>query len=325
MATIVALTSNNWSSTTVDDPWPGGTKPGAGDTVQTDQFVIEIDEDITVSLLEATSTGYFSVAAIAGDGTRTITADVLNSGTSYAALMPTYASGILDIVGDISGGGGGLGLYTEIPLGTITGNIAGGSGSDICGVECANINAIVGNITGGSVGGAFGVKLFGTCLSITGDITGGGLESNACGVAVANGGITEIVGNISGNNNSIGLLASNSTLGTIVGNITAGANQDAFGVSASGCTAFDFSGILVSGAAGCLPVSGMMRLVAAATNAMTFLDTTDSPLTLSNDYPAVADVKDGVTYKLGTLEGELVAGGISNVTVVIGGNVCRRA
>jgi hypothetical protein len=110
----------------------------------------------------------------------------------------------------------------------------------------------------------------------------------------------------------------------ITGNITGGTGGMANGLR-NELSAVDIDGLLVCGATGVTPVAGAMRLVAASTNAMTFLDTTDAPLTLSNDYPAVANVKDGVIYKLGTLEGELVAGGISNVTVVIGGNVCRRA
>jgi hypothetical protein len=112
---------------------------------------------------------------------------------------------------------------------------------------------------------------------------------------------------------------------TITGNVTGGTGNNAFGIFNGLTTPIDIDGILSCGATGVTPVAGAMRLVSAATNAMTFIDTTDSPLTLSNDYPAVADVKDGVIYNRGTLEGELVAGGISNVTVVIGGNVCRRA
>jgi hypothetical protein len=61
MATIVAIASGNWSDTTGTSPWPGGSKPAVGDTVQSAEFVIEIDEDITAALLESTSTGYFSV------------------------------------------------------------------------------------------------------------------------------------------------------------------------------------------------------------------------------------------------------------------------
>jgi hypothetical protein len=110
----------------------------------------------------------------------------------------------------------------------------------------------------------------------------------------------------------------------ITGNITGGTGFMACGLR-NEVAAIDIDGLLACGATGVTPVAGAMRLVSAATNAMTFLDTTDAALTLSNDYPVVADVKDGVVYNRGTLEGELVAGGISNVTVVIGGNVCRRA
>ena len=48
------------------------------------------------------------------------------------------------------------------------------------------------------------------------------------------------------------------------------------------------------------------------------------PWTLSNDYPAEADVKDGVDYNRGTMTGELAAGGtIGPVSIVIGGGGIR--
>ena len=98
MATIVAVRSGNWSDTSHETgPWPGGstptTKPGVGDTVQTDEFVVEIDQDVTVAWLEATSTGYFTVTAIAGDGARAIVANVLNSGAAQGALQVSNATG----------------------------------------------------------------------------------------------------------------------------------------------------------------------------------------------------------------------------------------
>ena len=46
--------------------------------------------------------------------------------------------------------------------------------------------------------------------------------------------------------------------------------------------------------------------------------------TLSNDYPAEADVKSGVDYNRGTMTGELAAGGtIGPVSIVIGGGGIR--
>ena len=57
MATIVAVRSGNWSDTShVTGPWPGNStptvKPTADDIVQTDEWIITIDEDIEVALLE---------------------------------------------------------------------------------------------------------------------------------------------------------------------------------------------------------------------------------------------------------------------------------
>lgn len=72
MATIVAVASGNWSDTSGTSPWPGGVKPGVGDTVQTGDYAIEIDEDITVAMLESTGDGTFTLSAIAGDVEATV-------------------------------------------------------------------------------------------------------------------------------------------------------------------------------------------------------------------------------------------------------------
>lgn len=223
MAIVVALTSNNWSSTAEDDPWPGGVKPAVGDTVQTGANVIEIDEDITVALLEATTgggvNGYFTVSAVAGGGTRTITANVLNSWTTdgdgtHGALIVANASGIVVITGSVTGGNSafGLGIY----------NLAEGT--------------------------------------------------------------------------------------QVIGTVTAGPSTFSAGVLAINTVSLD--GVMVCGALTSeTPVIGRIKLVRRATNAMTFFDTTDAALTLSNDYPAEADVKSGTVYKLGTQTGSMATGG----------------
>jgi len=164
MATIVATGNGNWSSTTPDAPWPSGTKPSSGDTVQTSAFVIEIDENITVALLEATSTGHFAVSAWSS-GTLTINANVLNSWPgagdfANGALTITNSGGLVVLNGNVTGGSQevAFGIYNENTIGDITGDVTGGSGTNAFGIYNGNtIGDITGDVTGGSGTNAHGI------------------------------------------------------------------------------------------------------------------------------------------------------------------------
>jgi len=211
MAIIVAVRSGNWSDTShVTGPWPGAstptTKPGVGDTVQAGEFVVEIDEDVHVAMLEATGSGYFAVSNVYPAPQRpNITAAIVNNETANGTLR-------------INNGG--------------------------------TIGNIIGNLTAGDANGAW---------------------------AVYNGG----------------------TIG-------------------------DIDGSLICGATGQFPIFGPFRLVANPANNVTFCQPNGNPWTLSNDYPAPADVRSGVEYDRGTQTGEMAAGGsIGPVSIVIGGGGIR--
>ena len=211
MAIIVAVRSGNWSDTShKTGPWPGAstptTKPGVEDTVQAGEFVVEIDEDVHVAMLEATGSGYFAVSNVYPAPQRpNITAAIVNNET---------VNGTLQINGD------------------------------------GTIGNIIGNLTAGDANGAW---------------------------AVYNGG----------------------TIG-------------------------DIDGSLICGATGQFPISGPFRLVANPANNVTFCQPNGNPWTLSNDYPAPADVRSGVEYDRGTQTGEMAAGGsIGPVSIMIGGGGIR--
>ena len=211
MAIIVAVRSGNWSDTShVTGPWPGAstptTKPGVEDTVQAGEFVVEIDEDVHVAMLEATGSGYFAVSNVYPAPQRpNITAAIVNNET---------VNGTLQINGD------------------------------------GTIGNIIGNLTAGDANGAW---------------------------AVYNGG----------------------TIG-------------------------DIDGSLICGATGQFPIYGSFRMVANLANSVTFRQPNGNPWTLSNDYPAPADVRSGVEYDRGTQTGEMAAGGsIGPVSIVIGGGGIR--
>ena len=237
MAIIVAVRSGNWSDTShVTGPWPGAstptTKPGVGDTVQAGEFVVEIDEDVHVAMLEATGSGYFAVSNVYPAPQRpNITAAIVNNETANGTLQ-------------INGGG--------------------------------TIGDITGDLTAGDANGAW---------------------------AVYNGG---------------------GTIGDITGDMTAGDASGAWAVYNGGGTIGDIDGSLICGATGQFPIFGPFRLVANPANNVTFCQPNGNPWTLSNDYPAPADVRSGVEYDRGTQTGEMAAGGsIGPVSIVIGGGGIR--
>ena len=241
-------------------PWPGAstptTKPGVGDTVQAGEFVVEIDEDVHVAMLEATGSGYFAVSNVYPAPQRpNITAAIVNNETANGTLQ-------------INGGG--------------------------------TIGDITGDMTAGNANGAFAVyNNGGTIGDITGDMTAGDAEG---AFAVYN----------------------NGTIGDITGDMTAGDANGAWAVYNDGGTIGDIDGSLICGATGQFPIFGPFRMVANPANSIVVRQPNGAQWTLSNDYPAEADVKSGVDYNRGTMTGELAAGGtIGPVSIVIGGGGIR--
>ena len=237
MAIIVAVRSGNWSDTShVTGPWPGGstptTKPGVGDTVQSGAFIVTIDEDVTVALIESTASGYFQITSAPElPARRTVTAETANSGAANGALKISNPTGKVDIIGDQTGGVGesAWAIY--------------------------NNGGTIGDITGSQTGGA--------------------------GV------------------NAYAFYNNNGTMGGI-------------------------DGSLICVPSGLFPIYGPFKLVANPANAIVVRKPDGDPWTLSNDYPAEADVKSGVEYNRGTQTGELAAGGnIGPVSIVLGGGGIR--
>ena len=261
MAIIVAVRSGNWSDTShVTGPWPGGstptTKPGVGDTARTGEYVITIDEDVHVALLESIGGGYFQITSAPElPARRTVTAETANSGAANGALKISNPTGKVDIIGDQTGGVG------------------------------ESAYAIANN--GGTIG------------DITGDQTGG------AGV------------------NAWAIYNSGGTIGDIIGDQTGGAGGGAWAIVNNG-TMGGIDGSLICGPSGLFPIYGPFKLVANPANAIVVRTPNGEPWTLSNDYPAEADVKSGVEYNRGTMTGELAAGGnIGPVSIVIGGGGIR--
>jgi len=363
MATIVAVRSGNWSDTShVTGPWPGAstptTKPGVGDTVQAGEFVVEIDEDVHVAMLEATGSGYFAVSNVYPAPQRpNITAAIVNNETANGTLQINGGT-IGNIIGNLTAGNanGACAVYNGGTIGDITGNLTAGNANGACAVynNSGTIGDITGNLTAGDVDGAYAVyNGGGTIGDITGDLTAGdaggacavyndvgtigditgnltaGNAGGACAVYNNDGGtIGDITGDLTaGNANGAWAVYNNGggTIGDITGDMTAGNAGGAFAVyNNDGGTIGDIDGSLICGATGQFPIFGPFRLVANPANNVTFCQPNGNPWTLSNDYPAPADVRSGVEYDRGTQTGEMAAGGsIGPVSIVIGGGGIR--
>lgn len=126
MATITTGGSGNWSSTTNNAPWPGGTKPTTGD-------VVEIAAGHTVTLDEDTATlGAAGIKNVSGSntsvldvsGTRTINGCVAYSGTASTGFITIGTGDNLTINYD-----GGAGTKAVTITGTGRTIVSSGSGA----------------------------------------------------------------------------------------------------------------------------------------------------------------------------------------------------
>lgn len=317
MATIVAVRTGNWSDTShLTGPWPGAStptiKPDVGDTVESDNYVVTVDENVTVALLRATGSGYFAVAS----APRTITANLELTGTytngglranhatgtvtlngtatnlsvtAGSMAFKNHSTGILTVTGNTSCST--LGYVTSYAsTGTINigGNVAAGAGGmGVYNSSSGTIN-IAGNVVGGTAYGAYGAHNLSTgTINIAGDCTGGSASATHGGY-----------------NQSTGTM----TVGGIVYPATIAGVCGLYGTNAGGTTTYKKAKL--GGALGST-VGGYCKLLVDAT--ANFIRTVNSSggtdYDLSNDYPTEAQVESGVVFKLGTQTGTLVAGG----------------
>ena len=159
---------------------------------------------------------------------------------------------------------------------------------------------IIGSQTGGAGDSTYAIYNNGTIGDIIGDQTGGVGES---AWAIANNG---------------------GTIGDITGSQTGGAGVNAYAIYNNNGTMGGIDGSLICGPSGLFPIYGPFKLVANSSNSIVVRKPNGNPWTLSNDYPAPADVRSGVEYDRGTQTGEMAAGGsIGPVSIVIGGGGIR--
>jgi hypothetical protein len=200
-STITTGGSGNWSSTTPNAPWPGGTLPVAGDvviiatghTVVIDVPRIPATSGTLLSLtmqttgtctLNQTTAGVVEINATTITGGTTGHAINLSGGTNATTFNVGTGAG----EGIKGGTSTACGLYsTATGLITVNGNITGGAiaaserGFD---QEGAGTVAINGNVTG-SVGPGYYQNAAATC-TITGNATGG-TGTSSFGANILNG------------------------------------------------------------------------------------------------------------------------------------------
>ena len=209
MALITSAATGNFSAGAT---WTGGVVPTVGDEARASTgHTVTIDVDTTCDEVSNAGTGIFTLASGV-----TLTANVTHKSatTTRVCLQFTAASPA---------------------VGTIVGNVTGGSAADAVGVSLSSTGTlnITGNVTGGS-GSSFAFGAQSTAagvLNITGNVTGGS-NTNAMGVRNTSTGTMTITGNATGGSGSTAYGANNNSTGTItiIGIATGGTNATASGV-----------------------------------------------------------------------------------------------
>jgi hypothetical protein len=209
MALITSAATGNFSAGAT---WTGGVVPTVGDEARASTgHTVTIDVNTTCDEVSNAGTGIFTLASGV-----TLTANVTHKSatTTRVCLQFTAASPA---------------------VGTIVGNVTGGSAADAVGVSLSSTGTlnITGNVTGGS-GSSFAFGAQSTAagvFNITGNVTGGS-NTNAMGVRNTSTGTMTITGNATGGSGATAYGANNNSTGTItiIGIATGGTNATASGV-----------------------------------------------------------------------------------------------
>lgn len=179
MATRYAVATGNWSDTAT---WDGGTLPGPGDLVYSNNKIVTIDQNIDVGELRQksgsgiTAGGYFQVTS----GTRTITANLVEPGDNAGnrLLLVTGSGTVVTLNGNLTGGTDNFDIALQIS-------------------SSANVT-VNGNVTGGSAGNqSHGIELSSGTLTVNGDVTGGSSSvRTSFGINAPGGGVVTVNGDV---------------------------------------------------------------------------------------------------------------------------------
>lgn len=181
MAERYAVSAGNWVAARFD----GGTLPGVGDTVHANNFAVTIDTTITVDALSTragavavaggsfTTSGTVVVNADTYAGTTgclTLAANGTQNGDSYGSLttnntIATLVNGATAVQnGNATGGNGTNRFGSDVVLGTLNGDVTGGSANAANGARIRNSGTHNGDSYGGSAAGATGCLVSGKSI-----------------------------------------------------------------------------------------------------------------------------------------------------------------
>jgi hypothetical protein len=315
MALRYAANTGNWSALAT---WDGGASlPGAGDDVYANGKTVTIDQDVTVLSLRTTAGG----AAVAGGNfavstARTITAEIIagssiclsaspgsgvtvavtgnvtGSATAAASGVQMSGAGILNVVGNVTGGAGsssGSGIQTATTPGTvnITGTVTGVVGSGVFHNTTGTMN-ITGDVTATSSSSGAINNTTGT-LNVYGTATGSPTTAGAAGVQ--------------NNSTGSGFVQVSKSSDFPNGGATAGAP----GTNAANTAGFVTVDAMIFGSGGIPPCTGRHFIRNAGTNYVTMRESNAGATLnmgeLSADYPSLANVRSGISYDFGNKTG----------------------
>jgi hypothetical protein len=215
---------------------------------------------------------------ITGTGTLDLIGNVIgSSGNASAAIMYTNVTCIVNITGNVNGGGGvskraiqidtnsnanitiignvtagnqsAFGVFSVGPEPTITivGDVSSGSGAGAAGISITGTSTsliITGNISSinaASIFGVHGISNTGTQsnIIITGNIIAGNFNGSHCVLLSGASNNIIVTGNITGGGAASNGIAASGTSATITvtGDITGGGGTTAYGISATGASA----------------------------------------------------------------------------------------
>jgi hypothetical protein len=332
MANVYAVKSGNWSDNTV---WNTGTLPTSADDVFSNNFTVTIDQNVTVLTLRNTA-----ATGVNAGGVFTVTGNytVVSGRLFRSATLITYnGTGTFEITTLIDGGSEGTGAYLNITgsgnvnfVGSITFNADGPRQAIV--KSGIGILSITGDITATYINNNTVVNITNGDCYITGNITLGtgntgtaNFTSNVISYTAIS--TLEITGNIINESQRLnGTLETNIILSTSnslirhIGGMIMNNGLDGFCIKHTvGINLF--SGPFVCSKYGFCPfLVYRMNLIITLNTYFEFRDSSTngalapsapapttrflSPDTLG-DSPVPTNVRDGVSYALGTLTGTL--------------------
>lgn len=270
--------------------------------------------------LNATSTTGYAVSH-SGTGTLTYTGNVGTlpaastiSGVQYFRLN---GGGTLNIIGNLTG-------VTR----------ANNQGRDIVLIQTVSngIINVTGNVVGGTNTGAFsGTGSIFVCsaactINITGNVTGGvqGGQTNNVGVINATVAPTVVInGNVTGGSSNPGINTDVGITLTVNGNVTASSSAAGISSTSAGATIV-VNGNLFNDINGTMAVNSSRLQISPAANQTWYMTTsggadrtlyTTGLMPPSGGYPAVGDVRSGVSYGAGLYTGTCAIPAASNVSL----------